>query len=453
MDDNDHIIWQSSQPKCEALTVLMSKAQQPNASALIMQMPRQSSNVHRHKEQTTALDAQDWQRYYEFESSQSSSSSSSSYVPASSSLSSSSLRTRKTKRRRLASESSFESQSDSFTPTPQSQLASPSKLISMIRSASQSVEEISEMKRKSFERARQKAKLKGKERKKPPTQARVVESEHLLDRLRKRESEAARSFKVAKGKGREEARVTPKYPDESSAMDVDEDTARMPPPQHLPTRFAPPDRKDTRDRERGRGDSSSSADSSSMSGSSSSTVSSSQSNSSSTHRSFQSNSSTTSVESIPSPPRQKKLAAIPILPPNLTTPEQFHPQPSSSQKAKTRVLGMRRYATSPSNSQQAVTPAPVGAPLPTKQKQFKPPLTKRSASFLASIQAAVATPNVALEKPIPPPAGQPFAKPVKTPSVAQPPAKSSSAPSKPNDSFDSMEMDLDELWTACSAYD
>ncbi|KLO12447.1 hypothetical protein SCHPADRAFT_416267 [Schizopora paradoxa] len=189
----------------------------------------------------------------------------------------------------------------------------------------------------------------------------------------------------------------------------------------------------------------------SMSGSQS-TVSSSQSDSSSTHRSVQSNSSITSIDLTPcsslNPRPQKKAIAVPILPPNLSTPEQFHPPPSSSQKAKTRVLGMRRYATSPSNSQQAVTPAPVGAPLPTKQKQFKPPLTKRSASLLATIQAAVSTPYVAPEKPNPPPAFQPAAKSVKMPSAALPPAKSTSAPSKdskPNDSFDSMEMDLDDF--------
>lgn len=440
MDDSDHIIWQSSQPKCEALTVLMSKAQRPNSSTWSTCIFRFSSSIHRHKEQTTAL-AQNWSQFHDFESSQSSSSSSS--FPVSSSLGSSSLRTRKNKRRRpVPSESDSESQLDAvppFTPTPQSQLASPSKLVSLIRNASQSIEESSEMKRRSLERARQKAKRKEKERKKPSAQPRVIATEQLLDKLRKRESEATRSFKVAKGKGREEARVTPRVPVESSAMDVDDDAARMPPPPNLPARFVPPSRSETSTKERERGDSSSTSRSSSLTCSQSDpsiTFSSSQSESSTAMFSTQSDSTNTSIDS---PPPQRKFAP-PLPPPNPMPSEQHHPPSSqASQKSKTRVLGMRRYATTPSSSQQTATSAPANAPLPTRQKQFKPPLVKR-ASLLASIQAALSeTPSSGIQ-------------PAKSSEVAQAPRKANSA-SKADDSFESMDMDLDELWAACSAYD
>lgn len=431
MDDSDHIIWQSSQPKCEALTVLMSKAQRPNSSTWSACIFRFSSSIHRHKEQTTAL-AQNWSQFHDFESSQSSSSSSS--FPVSSSLGSSSLRTRKNKRRRpVPSESDSESQLDAvppLPPTPQSQLASPSKLVSLIRNASQSIEESSEMKRRSLERARQKAKRKEKERKKPSAPTRVIATDQLLDKLRKRESEATRSFKVAKGKGREEARVTPKVPIESSAMDIDDDAARMPPPPNLPARFVPPSRSETSTRERERGDSSSTSGSSSLTCSQSDP--SSQSESSTVMSSTQSNSSNTSIDS---PPPQRNFAP-PLPPPS----EQYHPPPSqASQKAKTRVLGMRRYATTPSSSQQTATSAPANAPLPTRQKQFKPPLAKR-ASLLASIQAALSeTPSSGIQ-------------PAKSSEVAQAPTKANFA-SKADDSFETMDMDLDELWAACSAYD
>ncbi len=96
------------------------------------------------------------------------------------------------------------------------------------------------MKRRAIERARLKAKRREKERRKESAPPQSITTEHLLDKLRRRESEAARSFKVGKGKGREDVRVTPKVPVENSVMDIDEDAARMPPPQQLPVRFIPP---------------------------------------------------------------------------------------------------------------------------------------------------------------------------------------------------------------------